>query len=135
MLSQQNLTVTAFAQLFENGILPETTGRVEILTLRGVDSGLVFDVIEIVFEVLASFSIKEAERGPAKQLGDIRELVLPLGEVKVGQEVAFCGGILVEVDLNEATITFLSLGLGGSTSSILNCILIIMLLLRVDGIG
>lgn len=60
MNSQEDLAESAFTQLFHNFVLTEAVGGVEIFAPWGIEGCIIFDELEVVFEVLGAFFVEKS---------------------------------------------------------------------------
>lgn len=61
VLPQQYLPKPSFPQFLHDGVLPEATGRIEILPLRSIYRRFIFDIVQILLKVLPSLRVEEPE--------------------------------------------------------------------------
>lgn len=61
MLGQVDITEAAFSQFLAHLILSETAAGVEILPTSGIEDCLIFDVFEVVLEVLCAIRVEESD--------------------------------------------------------------------------
>ena len=98
MLGQKYLPEAPFAQFRPDLILSETVMRIKLLAPWSIEWGLVFDKLNVIFEVLCSLRIKQTQFPKFESLGNILEDVGMIPDSKV-KGMFQIGRILVYVDL------------------------------------
>lgn len=61
MFGKVHITEAALSQFLAHLVLSETAARVEILPASGIEDCFIFDVFEVVLEVLSAIGVEEPD--------------------------------------------------------------------------
>jgi len=73
MFGQEYITKSTFSQLFAHFVLSKTAARVEILSLCSIQNSFVFNVFEVVLEILCSIGVEQSQGVEIESFFDIIE--------------------------------------------------------------
>jgi len=85
VLRKNDFSKAALAQLLEHVILTEAAARVEIISLRSVQGGLVLDVLEVVVGELTSLGVEQSQLAVPNLPTDVGDQYLLAAEFELQQ--------------------------------------------------
>ena len=98
MNSQEDFTKSSFSQLFHYFILTETVGGIKIFPSGGIKGCIIFDKLEVIFEILSAFFIEKSKFIEFKELGNFPERGFALADSEL-QGLFVVARVLIYVNL------------------------------------